>query len=221
MDRTSAFKSDDRNMVVRLLKRLPREDAIGQFHTASELAWVGIKARGRDEAVRGRLNAAARGRVGARHFRPALSVFDSMTMQARREMALALGDLAGEIAVVELIRLAGVADAEARLIAVDALGKIGGPQAVKALKAAARDKDEAVRAEAIRSLGQLTVAEMTRDASASQDGAVETLLLETCSGDPSSYVRQTAQESLAMVRERRVLGDRNRRERTPSQVSVS
>lgn len=203
MGRTGAYTTVDQDQIVRLLNRLPREDAVGQLRTASALAWIGIRARKRDAAVRGRLNTAARGRVGATYFLPALEVFPALPMPARREMALALGDLAGGVAVAELARLATAPDAEVRLIAVDALGKIGGPQAVTALKAATGDGNETVRAEAIRSLGQLAVAEVAKEPNALEEVLVETLVLGVMAKDPSGYVRQVADEALAAVREAR------------------
>lgn len=201
MGRTGNCKTVDREQIVRLLNWLPRESAAGQLRAASSLAWIGIQGRKRDTAVRGCLNTSARGRVGATHFVLALEVFPSLPLPARREMALALGDLAGGVAVADLARLATAPDAEARLIAVDALGKIGGPEAVAALEAAAGDRNETVRAEAIRSLGLLTVAEARKDAAAPEQASVETLLLDVIAADPSEYVRQVADEALAAIRE--------------------
>jgi len=203
MGQMSACATFKREQVVNLLSRLPHQDASGQLRTASELAWIGIQRRGRDTAVRGRLNAAARGRVGATHFVPALKSFASLSLPARREMALALGDLAGSVAVADLARLAKGGDAGTRLIAVDALGKIGGPQAVAALETASGDTNETVRAEAIRSLGHLAVAEAKRDAGGPEGSPVETLFLETIAGDPSEYVRGVAEEALMAVRHAR------------------
>jgi hypothetical protein len=201
MGRARTCGTVDREQIVLLLNRLPREDAARRLRTTSALAWIGIQARKRDTAVRGRLNAAARGRVGATYFLPALELFPSLPMPARREMALALGDLAGGVAVTRLARLATSPNAEARLIAVDALGKIGGPEAVAALKTAAGDSNEAVRAEAVRSLGQLAVAEAKKDAAALKEASVEALLLDVSAGDPSDYVQQVASEALAAIRE--------------------
>lgn len=203
MGRTGAYKTVNQEKVVRLLNRLSGEDAAGQLRTASDLAWIGIRARKRGAAVRGRLNTAARGRVSATHFLPALKAFPSMPLPARREMALALGDLAGGVAVANLARLATAPDAGARLIAVDALGKIGGPRAVAALKTAAGDVDETVRAEAVRSLGQLALAEARKDVTALEETSVETLLLDVVAGDPSEYVREVANKALAAIRETR------------------
>lgn len=204
MGQTRAYNTVNREEIVYLLNRLPREDAAGQLRTASDLAWIGIRTRKRSAAVRGRLNTAARGRVGATHFLPVLKVFPSLPMPARREMALALGDLAGGVAVTNLIRLAAAPDVEARLIAVDALGKIGGPRAVAALKTAAADADETVRAEAVRSLGQLALAEARKDVAVLEEASVETLFLDVMAGDPSEYVREVADEALEMIREARL-----------------
>jgi len=201
MGRMEVYKTVNRKQIVHLLNRLPGEDAAGQFRTASELAWIGIQARKQGPAVRGRLNAAARGRVGATYFRQVLTLFESLSMPVRREMALALGDLAGSVAVSNLIRLASTADDEARLIAVDALGKIGGPRAVTALKRAASDTDEAVRAESIRSLGQLAIAEVKKGVAVSNKVSVETLLLDVSAADSSEYVRQVAGSALEAMRE--------------------
>lgn len=199
MGQTRAYTTVDRKETVHLLNRLPHEDAAGQLRTATALAWIGIQARKQDAAVRGRLSSAARGRVDATHFVPALEAFPSLPVPVRREMALALGDLAGGVAVTELARLASAPDAGARLIAVDALGKIGGPKAVATLRTAAGDVDEAVRAEAVRALGQLAVAE--KDAGAPERVEVETLLLDVMSGDPSRYVREAASEALSAIRQ--------------------
>jgi HEAT repeat protein len=201
MDRTTAPKPADRQQIVYLLNRLPREDAGGQLRTASALAWIGIQARKSDAAVRGRLSSAARGRVDAMHFMPALEAFPSLPLPVRREVAMFLGDLAGSVAVTDLVRLATSPDAGARLIAVDALGKIGGPQAVAAIEAAVGDVNETVRTEAVRALGQLSVAEFERDAGAPEMRAAENLLRDVSRGDPSEYVRQVTNEALAAIQE--------------------
>jgi hypothetical protein len=199
MSRTRACAVVERDQIVHLLNRLLSEDAGRQLRTASTLAWIGIQTRKQDVAVRGCLSNAARGRVGATHFVPALKVFPALPMSVRREMAMALGDLAGGVAVDELARLTAVSDVGARLIAVDALGKIGGPQAVRSLKAAVGDVNETVRAETVRALGQLVAAE--RNADAPERAEVETLLLDVRAGDPSEYVREVAGEALAAIRE--------------------
>jgi len=201
MDRTRAFTSVDRGKIVRLLNRLPRQGAAGQLRTASMLAWIGIRARKPDSAVRGRLSSAARGRVDATYFAPALEALPSLPLPVRCEVALFLGDLAGGAAVSDLIRLTTSPDAGARLIAVDALGKIGGPEAVAAIETAVGDASETVRAEAVRALGQLAVAEFARDAGAPEMRAVDNLFLDVSAGDPSEYVRQVANEALAAIRE--------------------
>jgi len=133
------------------------------------------------------------------HFMPALKALPALPSLARREMAMALGDLAGSVAVDELIRLTTASDVETRLVAVDALGKIGGAQATATLKAALGDANETVRAEATRALGQLTVAEGNADAP--ERASVEVLLLGVSGGDPSEYVREVAGEALAALRE--------------------
>lgn len=189
----------ERERIVCLLNQLPREDASGQLRTASALAWIGIEMRKQDISARGCLSSAARGRVGAVHFMPTLKVFPALPSLVRREMAMALGDLAGSVAVDELSRLAIAFDVETRLVAVDALGKIGGLQAVAALKAALGDVYETVRAEAARALGQLAVAEGNADAP--ERASVEVLLLGVSAGDPSEYVREVAGEALAALHE--------------------
>lgn len=216
MGRTRTCTTVDREQIVHLLTRLPCEDAAGQLRTASTLAWIGIQARKSDAAVRGRLSNAARGRVGAAHFAPALRAFPSLPLPVRREVTLFLGDLAGGVAVTELARLTTSSDAGARLIAVDALGKIGGPQVVAALEASAGDVSEIVRAEAVRALGQLTVAEFARNADAPEMEAVETLFLDVSVADPSEYVRQIAGESLAAVRKARARQPQAPAERIPA-----
>lgn len=190
----------DREEIINLLSRLSCKEDAEQLRTASALAWIGIQARNRNGAVRGSLGAAAQGRVDAAHFLPLLGCFSSLPMPIRREVALALGDLAGSVAVTELARLAKVPDTEARLIAVDALGKIGGPRAVAELKAASGDVDEAVRAEAVRSLGWLAAAEAKREAGALEGASVKTHLLDVRASDPSQYVREVAAEALAAIR---------------------
>jgi len=214
MSQTRTFTTDDRGQIVRLLNRFPDGDAAEQLRTASALAWIGIRTRRRDSAVRGRLSTAARGRVGGTCFLPALKVFPALPMPVRCETALALGDLAGGVAVAELVRLATAPEAEARLIAVDALGKIGGPRAVEALMAAAGDVNETVRAEAVRALGQLTVAE--KDGDALEMAAVKTLLLDVSASDPSEYVREVAGEALTVLREARPRRPFASADRTPA-----
>ena len=206
----------DREKIINLLNNLllEREDAAAQLRAASALAWIGIQSRGRDSAVRGRLNAAAQGRVGATHFLPVLDTFFSLPLSARREAALALGDLAGGVAVPELARLAGARDAKARLIAVDALGKIGGPAAVSALKTAAGDVNEPVRAEALRSLGQLAVAEA--DSALPEKADLESWFLDVIAIDPSEYVREVAGDSLSALRETNSRRSRSSLDRIPA-----
>lgn len=199
MGRTKVGMTVEREQIVCLLNQLPREDASGQLRAASALAWIGIGMRKQDISVRGCLSSPARGRVGAMHFMPALKVFPALPLLVRREMAMALGDLAGSVAVDELIRLTTASDVEARLVAVDALGKIGGSQAVAALKAAIGDVNETVRAEATRALGQLAVAEGNADAP--ERASVEVLLLGVSAGDPSEYAREVAGEALAALHE--------------------
>jgi HEAT repeat protein len=201
-----------------LLNQLPREESAGQLRTASTLAWMGIEARKPDSAVRGRLSHAARGRVDAAYFELTLKALPSLSMPARREVAMSLGDLAGGAAVTDLVRLTTSADAGARLIAVDALGKIGGPEAVAALKTAIGDASETVRAEAVRALGQLAAAEFARDADAPEMGAMEDLFLDVSAGDPSEYVRQVANEALAAIREASVRQPQAPTERVPTSV---
>jgi hypothetical protein len=214
MGRTRAYRVVNREQIVRLLNRLPEGDAAEQLRTASALVWNGVLARKRDSAVRGRLSSSARGRVSAACFLPTLEVFPALPLPVRRLGAGAGADLAGSVAVAELARMATVPDAEARLIAVDALGKIGGPRAVKSLLAAAGDINETVRAEALRALGQLAVAEKGGDGQ--EMAPVETLLLEVSAGDPSEYVREVAAEALTAIREARLRRSRAAVDRTPS-----
>jgi HEAT repeat protein len=206
----------DREKIINLLNSLllEREDAAAQLRAASALAWIGIQARGRDSAVRGRLNAAAQGRVGAIHFLALLEDFASLSLLARRETALGLGDLAGGVAVSQLARLASARDMETRLIAVDALGKIGGPAAVSALKTAAGDVNETVRAEALRSLGQLAVAEA--DSALPEKAKLESWFLDVIAIDPSEYVREVAGDSLSALRESKSRRSRSSLDRIPT-----
>jgi HEAT repeat protein len=210
--------SVDREQIVRLLNRLPGVDAAGQLRTASALAWIGIQARKPDSAVRGRLSGAARGRVDATYFVPVLKALPSLAVPVRREVAMFLGDLAGGVAVDELVHLATLPGAGVRLIAVDALGKIGGPQAVVAIRTAVGDISETVRAEAVRALGQLAVAELAGDADAQELKDVENLFLDVRVGDPSEYVRQVADEALAAIREASAPQPQAPTERIPAPV---
>jgi HEAT repeat protein len=139
-------------------------------------------------------------------------------MPVRREVAMFLGDLAGGAAVTDLVRLATSPDAGARLIAVDALGKIGGPQAVAAVKTAVGDINETVRAEAVRALGQLAASEFSRDADAPEMGAMGNLFLDVSAGDPSEYVRQVANEALVAIREASARQPQAPAERIPASV---
>jgi len=214
MGQTGTLSSTDRERVVRLLAALPGKDVAEQLRIASALAWLGIRTRKREAAVRGRLSSAARGRIGEAYLVPALRVLPALPAAVRCELAMALGDLAGGGAVDGLARLTTASSAEARLIAVDALGKIGGPRAVDALTAAAGDVNETVRAEAARALGQLSGAE--KDVDAPEMAAVETLLLEVSAGDPSEYVRDVAGQALAALREARRQRHYAPPERTPA-----
>jgi HEAT repeat protein len=151
---------------------------------------------------------------------PALKALPALPLPARREMAMALGDLAGSAAVNDLARLATAPDAETRLIAVDALGKIGGPRAVTALKGAVGDVNESVRAEAVRSLGQLAVKEAKKDPVALEEAAVKDLFLDVVAGDPSEYVREVADEALTAIRGAGTSQAKTQAERAPA-ISVS
>jgi HEAT repeat protein len=147
-----------------------------------------------------------------------LKALPSLPMSVCREVAMFLGDLAGGAAVTDLVRLATSPDAGARLIAVDALGKIGGTQAVAAVKTAVGDVNETVRAEAVRSLGQLAAAEFSRDADAPEMGAVGNLFLDVSAGDPSEYVRQVANEALVAIQEASARQPQAPAERIPASV---
>jgi len=217
MGQTRTYTGNDRDQVVGLLEALLDGDTAAQLRTASTLAWIGIRTRKRDASVRGRLSSAARGRVSEVHLLPVLKALPTLPLPVRCELAMALGDLAGGVAASELARLAVATSAEARLISVDALGKIGGPRAVEMLMAAAGDVNETVRAEVARALGQLALAEMEVDAS--EAVAVESLLLDVSAGDPSEYVREVADEALAALREASSLPSHASADRTPVPVT--
>jgi HEAT repeat protein len=73
----------------------------------------------------------------------------------RADIEIALVGIAsrnGTNCVAELLPLAQSEESAVRIIAMNVLGSAGGPQALAAVKAAVEDKDEAVQAEAVRTL---------------------------------------------------------------------
>ncbi|MDH4208657.1 MAG: HEAT repeat domain-containing protein, partial [Anaerolineae bacterium] len=85
-------------------------------------------------------------------------------------------------------------NADVRLIAVDALAKIGGPQAVQALSQAIHDDSELVRARAVHALGQLARGEGGPEAE-----VIRETLTRIRERDASTYVRDAAHEALAAL----------------------
>ena len=65
---------------------------------------------------------------------------------------VAIAGRSGTNCVAELLPLAQSEESAVRIIAQNVLASAGGPQALAAVKAAVEDKDEAVQAEAVRTL---------------------------------------------------------------------
>jgi hypothetical protein len=78
---------------------------------------------------------------------------------------------------------------------VDAMAKIGGPQAVQALSRTTHDDSELVRARAVHALGQLARSEQSPEVK-----PIRETLTRIREGDASAYVRDAAREALVALK---------------------
>jgi HEAT repeat protein len=200
---------------VELLRSQASED---RLKAAAQLGRLGIRTRGAVR-TRGSLSSPAQARTGTENLKVALQALSDAHPSVRREVAFAAGEWANEAAVSVLQELTlEDEDAQVRIAAAEALAKIGGPLAVAALQVVAqKDAHEDVRAAAIIGLGSLALAsgpQTKAPAVRRTRGAVRTrgaaaplrnpevqkilkLLQDVCQEDPSGYVRDLADHTLA------------------------
>ena len=127
----------------------------------SSSAWITAQVASSDSGSmrnRGSLNQAAEPLLSYRDLKDVLEELKVQSLQVRREVAFVLGEVAGEDLVQPLAEMAVDPEPSVRLVAVDALGKIGGAKAVQSLMAIAKDDpDEDIRALAVEALGGLAI----------------------------------------------------------------
>lgn len=146
---------------VELLRSGAEQD---KLKAAAELGRIGVRTRGA-VMTRGTLTSPAQARMSQEHLQAALQALSDANAhpQVREEVAFVLGEWADDVAVTALKQLVigERKDAEwrVRAAAVDALAKIGGPDAVEALREVAlTDVHEDVRARAVGGLAALAKA---------------------------------------------------------------
>lgn len=149
-------KEEARQWVERLKQSATPQE---QMQAAARLRGVGVRVRGA-VATRGSLSRAGDALVSHQELVQILSELRIRPVEVRREVAFALGEVGGEDLVRPLAELARDPVSSVRLIAVEALGKIGGPEAVQVLMAVAKeDPSEDIRSLAVEALGSLAVQE--------------------------------------------------------------
>ena len=135
-----------------------------QMQAAAGLRRVGVRNRGKVR-TRGSISQPASPLVSYRDLEDIIEELKDQPVEVRREVAFALGEVAGEDIVQPLAELAKDAESSVRLIATDAMGKIGGPQAVQSLVMLAKDDpNEDIRALAVEALGALAIQEYEAEA---------------------------------------------------------
>ena len=203
-------------------------DEQSRLRAAAALARLGIQAQ---QEVGGTLESGALTRMSEEQVSVLLEALSDTSPRVREEVAFALGEWAGEMAVKALQRLVTGEEKDpewrVRAAAADALGRIGGPQAVKTLQELAlTDINENVRARAVTSLAVLakeTGKEALKQPSARpvvrtrgavrtrgispirelrpQVGEILDLFKRIRAEDPSDLVRQVADGALAELGE--------------------
>ena len=164
---------------------------------ATELASLGVRTRTRGAIrTRGSISRAASSRLPQGvSLAAALDAFHDQHVEVRRAVAFTLGEWADEAAVQVLCQIAeGDSEPAVRGEAIDALGKIGGQQAVEGLKRAARDDLSVdVRIRAVRAMADLARAEP-----AANHEVIDTLQ-RVLAEDPADPVQGQAREALARL----------------------
>jgi hypothetical protein len=173
---------------------LLEEKGAARLRALSQLGRIGVQARGHRPLGRGSLRTPARSFLTPANLAQLLEALSDSAPVVRRETAFVLGELGGEMGISTLSRLAADPNADMRLIAVDALAKIGGPQAVQALAQAIHENNELVRARAVYALGQLA-----RGEEGPEVEPIRETLTRIREEDASAYVRDAAREALVAL----------------------
>ena len=173
---------------------LLEEKGAARLRALSQLGRIGVQARGHRPLGRGSLRTPARSFLTPANLAQLLEALSDPAPVVRRETAFVLGELGGEMGISTLSWLAADPNADMRLIAVDALAKIGGPQAVQALVQATHENNELVRARAVYALGQLA-----RGEEGPEVVPIRETLTRIQEEDASAYVRDAAREALVAL----------------------
>ena len=174
---------------------LLEEKGAARLRALSQLGRIGVQARGHRPLQRGSQRTPARSFLTPASLAQLLETLSDPVPVVRSEAAFVLGELGGdETASSALGRLTADPNADVRLIAVDALAKIGGPQAVQALVQATQDDNELVRARVVHALGRLALGEEGPEVE-----PIRETLARVREGDTSAYVRDAAREALVAL----------------------
>lgn len=209
-----SVREEARKWVEEMKRAVAPQDLL---RAASQLRGMAVRTRGA-VSPRGSLSESGEALVSKKDLEDVLQELRKQPVEVRREVALALGEAGGEDIVQALAELAKDPDPAVRLLSADALGKIGGPQAVKELVFIAQnDPDEDVRALAVEALGILALHEhknavrsrgavcgrgSTVHEEKSRGLNVETVretLEKICYQDRSPYVRDAAFDVLSRL----------------------
>ena len=188
---------------------------IEHLQALQNLRMTAVRTRGAIR-MRGTITQSSEGILPKSELNELLEKFRSEPVEIRREVAFALGDLAGEEIVPTLESLLDDPEDSVRRVTLESLGKIGGSRAVGILvKIASKHEDEEMRAKAVEVLGTLAVREWksqttsravpvrTRGLTARISVAdlsprakeVIDQLKKLSKSDPSSHVRERAREA--------------------------
>ncbi len=174
---------------------LLEEKGAARLRALSQLGRLGVQARGHRPLQRGSLRTPARSFLTPASLAQLLETLSDPVPMVRSEAAFVLGELGGdETASSALGWLTADPNADVRLIAVDALAKIGGPQAVQALVQATQDDNELVRARVVHALVRLA-----RGEEGPEVEPIRETLTRIQEGDTSAYVRDAAREALVAL----------------------
>jgi HEAT repeat protein len=174
---------------------LLEEKGTARLRALSQLGRIGVQARGHRPLQRGSLRTPARSFLTPASLAQLLETLSDPAPVVRSEAAFVLGELGGDETVSSALgRLTADPNADVRLIAVDALTKIGGPQAVQALVQATQDDNELVRARVVHALGRLV-----RGEEGPEVEPIRETLARIREGDVSAYVRDVAREALVAL----------------------
>jgi HEAT repeat protein len=174
---------------------LLEEKGTARLRALSQLGRIGVQARGHRPLQRGSLRTPARSFLTPASLAQLLETLSDPAPVVRSEAAFVLGELGGDETVSSALgRLTADPNADVRLIAVDALTKIGGPQAVQTLVQATQDDNELVRARVVHALGRLV-----RGEEGPEVEPIRETLARIREGDVSAYVRDVAREALVAL----------------------